>query len=408
MKKWLPYMLGFLGLLVLLLLVLYAPRPAAPIFDARVTLRPGDKIPYGTYVAQQFLKASFLKAHIVTSKAAPGFWNDIDLNAPNQAVFLVCKTFDPEPHELVALRDFAAHGNTVFLSTRDLSADAAAFFGVSQSEPFLINHFNDDTLQVAIAPGFDGGASYLYPGRRFEGALTAYDTARAAVLGVNELNDPDLLQMRAGNGHFFLHLAPLAFSNYFLLHKFNSRYFQKLMAFMPRNLGTVVWDEYYLTHRKQQQEAEPNMLRVLWQYPAFRWALVVAGCTLLIYVLSGMRRQQQPIPAYAPPVNDSLEFVRTMGRLYYNQRDHHNLAAKMGTYFLETARARYKILAPPDDPLFAAGLAAKSGLPQSDIVPIAEFLNYLEQYTFITEAELARFYNQLQTFYQKTGHGTFV
>jgi hypothetical protein len=171
-------------------------------------------------------------------------------------------------------------------------------------------------------------------------------------------------------------------------------------------VNTIVWNEYYLT-RRAPKEQEPNVLRVLWQYPSFRWGLITIIATLLLYVLSAMRRRQRLIPYYAKPANDSLDFVRTIGRLYYERRDHHNLAKKMAAFFTEHVRNHYKILQPTLDETALQELHAKSGYDYVELKKIAAFIEYLETYTFITEQELARFYQRLTLFYQKTD-GTLV
>ena len=56
-----------------------------------------------------------------------------------------------------------------------------------------------------------------------------------------------------------------------------------------------------------------------------------------------MRRKQRYIPVVAKPKNDSLDFVKTIGRLYYDKGDHKNLSRKMGAFFLEHVRSRYKL-----------------------------------------------------------------
>jgi hypothetical protein len=129
--------------------------------------------------------------------------------------------------------------------------------------------------------------------------------------------------------------------------------------------------------------------------------------TLLLYVLSAMRRRQRLIPFYPKPANDSLEFVRTIGRLYYERRDHYNLAKKMATFFSEHVRNRYKILQPALDEAALQELHIKSGYDYEELKKIAAFIAYLETDTFITEQELARFYQQLTLFYQKTD-GTLI
>lgn len=403
LKKWLPYLLGSGALIVLLLVAINAPLKKRT-FDERITLRQRDKIPYGTYAAHRLLQATFSKAHITFDKAAPGYWPDINADTSNQAVFLISRSFEPDSEELNTLAQFVAHGNYVFLITYRLSSDAARFFGVH--EDLFYPAILEDSLQLSLQAPLAAATPYMYPGKRFDNSFSSFDTTTALTLGTNNNGQPNFIQMQSGAGKLFIHLAPLAFSNYFLLHKKNIGYFENVVSLLPPQVAKIVWNEYYLT-RRAPKEQEPNILRVLWQYPAFRWGLITVAATLLLYVLSAMRRRQRLIPPYARPANDSLNFVRTIGRLYYERRDHHNLAKKMAAFFNEHVRTRYKILHPTSDGAFVAELHAKSGYEYEDLKKIADFIQYLETYTFITEQELARFYQQLTLFYQKTD-GTLV
>ena len=96
MKNRLPYIIGALALVALILLVIGAPRENEQKFDERISLRQKDKIPYGTYAAQQLLSSLFPDAAISTDKAEPGYWADLDTEDSNQLVILVAKTFNAE------------------------------------------------------------------------------------------------------------------------------------------------------------------------------------------------------------------------------------------------------------------------------------------------------------------------
>ena len=217
----------------------------------------------------------------------------------------------------------------------------------------------EDSLQLSLKAPLVEAASYIYPGKRFDNYFSSFDTTTALILGTNNDNHPNFIQLQSGTGRLFIHLAPLAFSNYFILHKTNIHYFEKVVSLIPPEVHTIVWNEYYLA-RRTPKEQEPNVLRVLWQYPSFRWGLLTILATLLLYVLSAMRRRQRLIPFYAKPANDSLDFVRTIGRLYYERRDHLNLAKKMAAFFTEHVRNRYKILQPALDEAFLQSCIRKA------------------------------------------------
>jgi hypothetical protein len=208
--------------------------------------------------------------------------------------------------------------------------------------------------------------------------------------------------LNVGAGKILVNLAPAAFSNYFLLHRSNIDYYQKAISLIPETVSTVYWNEYYLLKPRTKKEQQPNALSVMLKYPSFRAALLTALCLLLFYVLLEMRRRQRMIPVVAKQVNDSLDFVKTIGRLYYDQKDHQNLSKKMASYFLEYVRIHYKMQSTILNDEFIGTLHLKTGYPLQELEKIVLFINYLNQSPIVTEEELNRFYRQLELFYQNT------
>jgi hypothetical protein len=402
LKNILPYLIGGIALVALIALVVSAPLKRDRKLDERITLRQKDKIPYGTFVAHHLLTSLFPHAFISTDKREPCKWNHISAADTNQVVFLIAKSFEPEEYELKRLADFVQKGNYVFIVANSLSYETARYMGVSSSERYIYVH-SEDSLNIALNnPPFKAATTYMYPGKRFDSYFTGLDTAKAVQLGNDQYGNSNFIQLQAGRGKLFIHLAPLTFSNYFILHKNNTQYFQKVLSVIPPHVDKVLWNEYFLTKRKIKNESEPDVLSVLWQYPSFRWALITAVATLLLYALMEMRRRQRFIPVLQKPVNDSLDFVRTMGRLYYDRKDHQNLSKKMASFFLDHVRTRYKVAAHTLDDAFVQELHAKSGYGMPELQRIVSFIHYTNDNKVMSEHQLADFYKHLESFYQNT------
>ena len=142
-----------------------------------------------------------------------------------------------------------------------------------------------------------------------------------------------------------------------------------------------MWDEYYLYKKSDDNEREEkkSWLSVLFRYPALKAALLTAIFTLLLFVLLEMRRKQRFIPVITKPRNDSLDFVKTIGRLYYDKGDHKNLCRKMAAYFLEHVRNKYKLPTGTLDDEFVKNLQFKSGVEEQEIRSIVSFIKYLDE-----------------------------
>ena len=404
MRKYSAYIIAAIAIFFFGGLIIANSKKRVRRMDERITLRHVDKIPYGTAVAKNLLPSLFPRASIYFNKAYPAYWDSVSDNESNQAVILVADAFNADEEELNQIFSFVKEGNYVFIIAKSFSYEAANSFRFAYNEDALSNFMDmpDDSLRIKLErPAFASNRLFIYPGKRYESSFYSLDTARTRVLGRNEDGKPNFIQMNAGKGSMFIHIAPLAFSNYFILHKNNVSYYQNALSVIPASVDKILWNEYYLS-KPRNDEKEPNWLRVLMKYPAFKWALLTGMATLLTFVLLGMRRRQRMIPAHELPKNDSLDFVKTLGRLYYDKRDHKNLAKKMSTYFLDHVRNKYKLSTQTLDDAFVQNLHYKSGYPVEELKLFINFINDLQDLPAISEGQLSNFHKQLELFYQNT------
>ena len=403
MKKAWPYLLIAAVILLLVLVVRQAGIGGEKVFNKRVTFRQYDEIPYGTAAAKRLLPELFPGAKIYYDKNYPGFWDSIQLTSYNQAVILMSRDFEATQYELERLMDFVDHGNYVFLITRSFSGDARRMFRFSYSQDFYADIVEGiDSLWMQLDTSFyESGNSFVFPGKRYESWFTDVDTSFTQVLGRDRFDRPNFIRINKGEGAIFIHTSPMAFSNYFILHKNNYRYFESVMSVLPEKTEHILWNDYFLEQRTADDK-NSNWLRVLMQYDAFKWGLITAMLALVLYVLLNSRRQQRMIPPHAKPRNDSLDFVKTMGRLYHERKDHLDLAHKMSIYFLEQVRSTYKISTHQLDEEFIRSLHYKSGYPQDELSTIIYFIIKLREEGAVTEQELLAFHRRLELFYQNT------
>ncbi len=406
MRKFLPLIIGLL-LLLIIAIVVATSKGSGPAFDERVTLKEKDKIPFGTSAVRTMLPTLFTHSEVNFENDRPGNWNGVVATSYNQAVFLVSDHFNADMYELGELLRFVEKGNYVYIVAHSFSRDAREIFGFMEQGTDTRGPFASwDTLGYRLQPPvFTSDSLYLRPMVNYDAWFAALDSNYASVLGRNKDGQINFVRLNRGSGSVFIHTAPLAFSNYFVLQGNNYRYAEQALSVVPAGVEKVSWNEFYLSKPRtnnNDDEQEPGWLSVLFRYPAFKWGLITAAATALLMVLLGMRRRQRMIPPYTKPRNESLDFVRTMGRLYYDRRNHQNLARKMAQYFLEHVRAQYKLATHRLDDEFVRLLSFKTGYPEEQLSTILTFIRSLDTKASITEAQLARFHRQLEDFYQNT------
>ena len=410
MKKYTPYILAFLLIGAIIALYLSGNNNQEKQLDERISLRQQDKIPYGTYVAYSGLKFLFPKATIYTNRKEPGYWDSLSSVESGQALIIITGKFNADESEMKKLISFIEKGNDVFVSARTISYDASEMldcvvntfnFSTNENEDLTIN----DSLRIYLNnPPYGKQTNYSYPGKKLDASFSKIDDKTTEVLGEDDLGRPDFIRLRAGKGNFYIQLAPLAFTNYFILHKDNVRYFEKALSVINPASTKVVWDEYYLNKKmlNENKEKKKSWFSVLSHYPALKAALLTAIFALVLYVLLEMRRKQRTIPVIKTPKNDSMDFVKTIGRLYFDKGDHKNLCRKMSSYFLEHVRNKYKLLTGSTDEEFIKKLQYKSGATEQEVRGIVYFIRYLDDAPEINHKQLTVFYKQLESFYKKT------
>ena len=405
MKKFLLYILP-----IIITFSLYSCRKQHK-FNDTITLNRNDKIPYGTYASYKLLQKEFPHARIETNRYAPGLWKNLSSDSAKQVLLIVTKTFDPTEEDLDYMTGFVQKGNYIFISALQITRNASKFFKLKSKR-----HYNYYGLALGVHHGFnpfDSTAvnidssvfkeplSYQYPGADFTNQFTATDSSFTYNLGYSSKEKSNLVAINSINGTFFIHSAPVTFTNFFLLYENNRQYFEKLMSLLPHDTKKVVWDEYYLyNYYNHDPNAKQGLLSVILKYDNFKWAFWIALLLLSLYFLTEIKRKQRIIPHYAKPKNDSLEFVTTVGKLYYEKGDHKNLADKLTQYFLDHVRTHYKISTAEINDAFEQELAVKTNKNITEIKAITQLMHTINLSSSITQKQLMHYYELLEKFHK--------
>jgi hypothetical protein len=120
---------------------------------------------------------------------------------------------------------------------------------------------------------------------------------------------------------------------------------------------------------------------------------------LLIYLFES-KRKQRIIPVIQPLKNASVDFVKTIGRLYFQRRDNKNLAQKMTVHFQDHVRSKYGIRVPLTDPEFEKRLAWKTGYDTTALKDMVYFMNMLQDEHTVMDEALLELNQKLEHFYK--------
>lgn len=349
-----------------------------------------DKVPYGNYILFSEIGDLF-NAPVVTSFQS--------LNASlvdslaNTNLIIINNSFDAEVLEVNALLRFVGRGNQAMIISRKFSdklldtLDVNTSFGFAgQSEAEVSYHLAGDTTQFS-------GPVYNLLFRSYFDSLAEFTP-----LGYRSDGEVNFLSTTFGEGTFFLHTQPSAFTNIFMLTDNNDQYVSAVLSHLPNQY--TIWDEYYKA-RKQYIKQTP--LQQVLQRDGLRQALYLLVLGTLTYMAFASKRKQRVIPVVAVKSNDTVEFIETMGQLYYNESDHKDIGMKRLDYFLSDIRERYRIDTTVLDEAFVKKLSTLSGVSLADVDKLIINFNVIKSVKVVLDDRIMEQDKLIKNYYDKEG-----
>jgi hypothetical protein len=373
--------------------------------DERITLRKIDKNPYGTYVAYEDLKFLFPYAEIKDNDESPthntsyikqySYTSESDL--PRALYVIITPGFHPDDKEYDALLRFVGAGNHIFVSSFSWSQNFTDSLNLHISGPYSFVNFSD-SLEVSIKhPVTKDSVGFAYPGKSDDTYFTKYDSNYSSIVGHKGTQPNIIRQAYQGGGSITIHSDPLAFSNFFLLHKRNATYYDETFSYFPRDIDTVIWDQYF---RYKNNSNNFSSLQVILGNKSFRIAFWLSLLLFALIYLFESKRKQRIIPIIKPLKNTSLDFVKTVGRLYHQYHDNKNLGMKMTAHLMEYIRQKYNVPTAMLDQQFVSNLAYKSGYPEDKLQQMIYKSRMINDFASVSDQELMEFHRQTEDFYK--------
>jgi hypothetical protein len=368
------------------------------LLNRRISLSRHDDIPYGTRVAYESLSHLFPDANITTMSNA----NPVPVGGTtgtNQVLIIVSSSVVADASDVTTLMNFIQQGNQVFISANRVSENLLKELSIrtTHERPFFEE---PDSLTVGVYNPVNAGyQTFSYPGDSYDNYITRLDSQYTSILGRDKRGRPNFVRLSyKGGGAIYLQFAPLAFSNFFLLHKQNIAYYENAFSYLSANTREIIWDEYY----RYDHTREFSAFQYILGNPALRWAFWLLLLLIAVIYLFDSKRRQREIPVIGALSNTSLDFVRTIGRLYFQRRDNHNLAMKMVAHFQDQVRTRFHLTVTTLDESFVDRLAYRTGYPKQTLTPLVGYMQELPSKAYISDDELLDFHQQLEAFYKHT------
>ena len=193
-----------------------------------------------------------------------------------------------------------------------------------------------------------------------------------------------------GKGRVILFSMPMQMTNYGILHPEAGPFIAKMMSEVAQNPVVRI-------DRSEVAQREQSVFYVLLGEPPLRWALYLVLTSIVLFCIFTARRRQRVVPVISPPQNRSLEFVKLIGTLHYQDGFHSDLLKKKLAYTAEEIRRVTGIdILDDDDSDAYEQLARIAGRdPQQMRIFLRNARKGAQGQHLVTEAELKLFVDEL-------------
>jgi hypothetical protein len=343
--------------------------------------------------------------YMTTDRVALGdtvveYWeHEDDTAATNANVAVFAHRFAPSDVDAQILNRFVERGGHAWVSAATFDRKFLDRFEISSAlkdsfphDPTLLYPAYSEARLETNAPAVrvPGSSSFFYFEPKSDSPIR--------VLGADERGKANFVVIPIGRGKLFLHSAPHAFANYYFLRQEGERYAAAALSAMPR-AERLLWDD---SHNHAYSD---SILRVVMADGHLKtaWYLMLFGAAT--YLFFSARRVRRIIPVHARPRNTTVEFVETLGKLYYNRGDHANIARKRIEALYFFIRERYFLHAAQADHAFFTALTQKTGVGIEEISRLFGFIAQIKDRIWISREELARLNKLIEAFYAKIDTG---
>ncbi len=325
------------------------------VTDWRKNFDVNEKTPFGLYVFNQEAQNLFKNKLKKTELSPFNYYEDGKKFTPHN-ILIIEKNVDTYSWQRI-LKQVNAGSDAVIIA-QDLPqylADTLKFqqtvvsFDDKQTLKFTDTKFTNDSIYLDKLPLGNGFYS-----------IGKNNQILGKVVDTEKREKANFLKASFGKGNFYLHCEPLFITNYYLLKPGNQKYLEAFFSYIPDR--ETIW---FTENSSIATSGSP--LRVILANDALRysWWLLLAG--LLLFVIFNAKRKQRIVPIMEPLKNKFVEFVQSVGNLYLQEGDFHDMMAKKAQYFLNKVRLDLMIETKDLDDIFAKKLQLKTGSSSENI-----------------------------------------
>ncbi|MDR6372397.1 hypothetical protein J2795_003342 [Chryseobacterium bernardetii] len=317
--------------------------------DWRKNFDSNEKSPFGLFVFNNEAKYLF-KNNLKKIEQVPyEYYSQHKKGAHN--IVVIENNLDGESWKKILAQ--VSEGSDAFLMVTRMPKEISDSIGYYDSEisfeeenvlKLTDKKFQNDFIKLDKFPS-GRGFSFIKPGVEVLGKTVERKNTDQA----------NFIKVKFGKGYIYAHAEPLFLTNYYLLKPGNVKYAQDVFSYLQDR--ETLW---FVSNKSSESRF---FMRFILSNPALKYAWWVFLGGLVLFIFFNAKRKQRIVPVTEPLRNTSLDFVKSIGNLYLQEGDFHDMMAKKAQYFLNKVRMDLLIDTQNVDEEFAKKLHLKTGKP---------------------------------------------
>ena len=392
-----------MGVLVVVLISIIITEIVRPKpLNWRPSYAAESKLPFGCFVLFNELPTIFPSEEIKSVEESVYTALQKRDSSQRSSYVLINDRIYLDKQETHQILEYVAKGNQVFIAASDIMGPLADTLNIGITVDYDIT---EDSVAVKFTNQKFKEETFHYTRGMTKSYFSSIDTLHSEVLGhISFANNnlygedfekpkrkPNFIRTQFGEGTFLINSTPIGFTNYYLL-KGNQKYAANTFSYLEDRL--VLWDDY----KKSGRRIISSPMRFVLNQPALKWGYYLTIIGILLFVLFKAKREQRIIPVIRPLENSSVEFARTVGTLYHQNRDYTNLNTKKINFFMAELRSKYYLDTSVLNESTMEQLAGKSGTSLQEVKELIGLILNLKNKAIHTEQDTIELSKKINTF----------
>ncbi|WP_299180517.1 DUF4350 domain-containing protein [uncultured Chryseobacterium sp.] len=347
------------------------------VTDWRKNFNVNEKSPFGLFVFNEEANNLF-KNNLKRIDQAPYDYYD-QYKKGKHNILIIENRLDTE--SWIKIMDQVSGGSDAMLIVSDIPKEISDSIGYYDSQlsfeeqnvlKLTDKKYQNDFIKLDKFPS-GRGFTFIKPGVEVLGKTVEK----------NNEDQANFIKVKFGEGNIYVHSEPLFLTNYYLLKTGNTKYAQDVFSYLE--------DKETLWFVESNTKVSKSPMRFILSKPALKYAWWVFLGGLLLFVFFNVKRKQRIVPVIDPLKNTSADFVKSIGNLYMQEGDFHDMMAKKAQYFLNKVRMDLLIDTQNLDEEFAKKLQLKTGKPSEMIAEAVVLIKKAQDpYASVMKEDLMR------------------